>query len=274
MATEAKMAAGAYELPFVASTSLDPMLEREATVATLQRRRGDIRKALGMGGEAFDWMQPVSLGGHGSFGIAPTSLLLCLQTVSAWGKGRALRTLGEWMSKWVVPQLTASPLDELNWELVDAVRGRVLEGSRDEGQSMACLVNHAIRDFAIETPEFLTAAAGYSETMGRLAETIEDVDRLGGEVVRIDGEEALILVDRPDGKELRRVAAPWLERFGLDEEGAPFVLFEQHWSPERRVSYFQPAVLEGGMSEEERSAMEERVREAAQPLEGFKARVY
>ena len=78
----------------------------------------------------------------------------------------------------------------------------------------------------------------------------------------------------PEGKELRWVAAPWLERLGLNEEGDPFVLFEQHWSPERRVSYFQPAVLEGGLSEEECSAIEQRQRAVAQPLEEFKARVY
>ena len=201
MAMEAEMRAGVYELPFVASTSLDPMLEGEATVATLQRRRWKIRRTLGMIGEGFNWMQPVSLGfGLGSFGIVPTSLLLCLQAVSAWGgKGRVLQTLGETMSEWVVPQLTASPLDELNREMVQAVRGRVLEGSRGEGQSMACLVNHAIRDVAVATPAFLDAVAIYSEAMGHVAETIKDIDRLTGEVVRVEGDEALILVDRAGG---------------------------------------------------------------------------
>lgn len=273
---EAETSADVYELPFVASTSLDPLLKGEATVETQQRRRGNIRRALGMIGEAFNWMQPVSLGvGVGSFGIVPTSLLLCLQAASAWGgRGRAVRTLGETMSEWVVPQLTTSPLDELNWEMVKAVRERVLEGSRGEGQSMAGLVNHAIRDFAVATPAFLDATAHYSEAMGHVAATIKDIDRLTGEVVRVEGDEALILVDRAEGQELRWVAAPWLERFGLDAEGDPFVLFEQHWSPERRVSYFQPAVLEGGLSEEECLAIERRERETAERLEDFKARVY
>ena len=270
---QAKAGAGVCELPFVASTSLDPLLQGNAAPGAMQRRRDAIRRELGMSGEAFDWMRPVPLG-RGSFGIVPTSLLLCLQTASAWGgQGRAARILRESMSEWVVPQLTASPLHELNREMVKAVRGRLLEASR-EGRSMACLVNRAIRDYANATPALLDAAAAYGEAMGRVAENIEDVERVGGEVVRFEGDEALIVVHRPEGEELRWVAAPWLERFGLDEEGAPFMLYEQSWSPTRRLSYFQPAVLEGGLSEAERAAIEARVRAAARPLEEFEARIY
>lgn len=263
-----------HELPFTASTSLDPLLKVEASVATLQRRRVEIRRVLGMDRADFGWMAPVSLGRLGSFGIVPTLVLLCLQAVSGWGKGQTLRTMEKPLTVRVIPQFVGSPRANLNQLMVREVREKVLERIQGSGQSIACLVNHAIRDVTLENPEFRAAAMNYSVAMDNFVQEVPSLNRLSGEVIRVEGPEALVMVNRPEGKELRWVDATVMELNGLDEPGAPFVLFEQHWSHDRRSSYFQPAVMDEELTEAERSEIEERVRIAEVPLRDLNVAVY
>ena len=263
-----------HELPFTASTSLDPLLKVEASVATLQRRRGEIRRVLGMDRAEFDCMVRVSLGRLGSFGIVPTLVLLCLQAVSGWGKRRTLRTMKELLTGRVIPQSVGSPRADLIQLMVQEVREKVLERTEGSAQSIACLVNHAIRDVTLANPEFWATAVDYSIAMYKFAKEVPSLNRLIGEVIRVEGPDALIMVNRLEGRELRWVDATVMEMNGLDEPGAPFVLFEQHWSHDRRSSYFQPAVTDKELTEVERSEIEQHVRRYEVPLRDLNVAVY
>ena len=93
---QAKKAVNQYfELPLVASTSLDWFLTKEAADTTLQKRRGAIRAALGLTTAEIAWMRKASLGRKGSFQLEPSSVLMCLQTEMRWPKASYLNTLSE-----------------------------------------------------------------------------------------------------------------------------------------------------------------------------------
>ena len=256
-----------FELPLVASTSLDWFLGKEAADTTLQKRRGAIRSALGLAAKDVAWMRKASLGRKGSFQLEPSLVLMCLQTEMRWPKASYLNALSETFSVYGLPQLVrSSTFMALAEMIVKTVETVVTAQSAVPGVTLGRTVNHVIRQMSATNPVLRRAAQSYSEIMREVAEALPEVDRLPGHVVRVEGPESLILVETPEGDDLRWVDSDFLTTFGLDEADAPFVLMDQHWSPDVRTSYFQPAIVDSGVSSDQLAQIEDDVREYERPM--------
>lgn len=263
----AKAASQYFELPLVASTSLDWFLGKEAADTTLQKRRGAIRSALGLTAADVAWMRKASLGRKGSFQLEPSLVLMCLQTEMRWPKAPYLNTLSESFSVHGLPQLVrSSTFMALAEMIVKTVEAVVAAQSATPDVALGRTVNHAIRQMSASNLVLRRAAHSYSQIMCAVAEALPELDRFPGHVVRVEGPESLILVETPEGEDLRWVDSDYLTTFGLDEADAPFVLMDQHWSPDVRTSYFQPAIVESGVSSDELAEIEKDVRQHERPM--------
>ena len=264
-----------YELPIAASTSLDGFFEAEAGTTTLQKRRVAIRSDLGLVGPDFGWMDRRSLGGQGSFQLVPSSVLLCLQADMAWRSKGFLNSLTQTITAHGLPMLMgSSTMIALTEMIVKAARAILTEQPRDPNQSVSRAVNHAIRAVTLGTPPLRAFARDYSRLMSEVTKELVQVDRYTGNVVRIEDSQALIEIHTPECRELRWIPTSALETFGLDETDAPFVLIEQRWSPDRRASYFQPAVVESTLTDKEAEQIEREVRAHETPARDAVVPVY
>ncbi len=264
-----------YELPIAASTSLDGFFAEEAGTTTLQKRRSAIRSELGLMGPDFGWMDRHSLGGLGSFQLVPSSVLLCLQADMAWHSKVSLNALTQSITAHGLPTLMASStLIALTEMIVKAARAILAQQPRGTTQSVSRTVNNAIRAVTLGTPPLRAFARDYSLLMCEVARELPQVDRYSGNVVRIEGTQALIDIHTPKGRELRWILTSSLEALGLDETDAPFILVEQRWSPDRRASYFQPAVVESALTDEAVDEIEREVRARETPARDAVVPVY
>ncbi len=262
-----------HELPLVASTSLDWVLGEGVATTTLQKRRMAIRSELGLGDEDLQWMRKQSMGGLGSFQLVPSSVLLCLQTDQRWHNRVFLNTLSQSLTAHGLPKLMRSATFlALTEMMIKAVKALVKGG--EQPKNIGRSVNHVIRELSLRTPMLRAAAVDYSNIMIKVASVVPQLDRYTGHVVRLEGPDALILVDRPEGKDLRWIATELLETFGLDEADAPFVMLEQHWSPDVRTSYLQPAIVDSDYSDEELADVEQQVRAQEKPMRDAVVPVY
>ena len=72
-----------FELPIVASTSMDWFLSKERGTKALQARRGEIRRMLGLK-EPSPMFAKHSLGRYGTYQLESSSVLMCLLTDVRW----------------------------------------------------------------------------------------------------------------------------------------------------------------------------------------------
>ena len=212
-------------------------------------------------------MRKASLGRKGSFQLEPSSVLMCLQTEMRWPKASYLNTLSESFSVHGLPELVrSSTFIALAEMIVKTVEAVVTAQSAVPGVALGRTVNHAIRQMSVSNMVLRRAVHSYSQIMCEVAEALPEIDRFPGHVVRVEGRESLILVETPEGEDLRWVDSDYLTTFGLDEADAPFVLMDQHWSPDVRTSYFQPAIVGSDVSEDQLAEIEKDIREHERPM--------
>ena len=140
-------------------------------------------------------------------------------------------------------------------------------GSLVPGTSLSMAINRTI--CALGNEELLQSVAmDYSEVVRGVADALPSVERYTGQVVWIDGRDALVSLEvgEEDEEETRIVDADYLSGMGIDTDGQPIVAIDQRWSPDAgRISYYQPAVVVTGEDPVEIERWERVLREAERP---------
>ena len=89
--------------------------------------------------------------------------------------------------------------------------------------------------------------------------------RLPGQLVRIEGREAIVVLDTGEREELRAVDAGYLSSMGIDTSGDVFIQQILQWSPDTVASVYIPA-LDLAASEGDRSRLESELNAAETAL--------
>jgi hypothetical protein len=232
-----------WEVPLVASTSMDWFLSKERGMKAVQSRRLRVRNILGLA--ASTHLRRHSLGRHGTFQLDAPSVLICLLTDVRW-QGTYTRTFGASFTAAGLPRLVRSePFVKLTNETVHAVRERIADAAAEK--SLAVVVNRTICRLRNEKL-FLQVARDYSGVMQEVVDALPNVKRYTGHVVWIDGRDALVELDvgGEEEEETRTVDSNYLRAMGIDTDGQPIIAIDQHWSPDTEKStYYQPAVVAG-----------------------------
>lgn len=252
----------------MASTSMDWFLSKEASGKAVQARRLHVRGVLGLAGNTY--FKKHSLGRYGSFQLEAASVLMCLLTEIRW-QGACTQVVGDSFAAAGLPALVRSdPFVELTEATAQAVRLGVREGLVP-GKKLPVAVNRAICGLMNENL-FQRVALDYSGVVQGVVEalgTVEQckVERYTGQVVWIDGRDALVSLDLgQDEQETRIVDSEYLAGMGIDTDGQPIVAIDQQWSPDAgRITYYQPAVLVSGEDPTEAESWERILREAETP---------
>lgn len=240
-ATSIKKGYAHCEVPLVASTSMDWFLSREGSGKAIQSRRLHVRDVLGLAGNTH--LQRHSLGRHGSFQLEAPSVLMCLLTDLRW-RGAYTHAVGDSFASAGLPAFVRSePFVELTEATANAVRAGI--GDVLAGTKLPVAVNRAICGMRNEEL-FQRVALDYSGVVLGVVAALPTVERYVGQVVWIDGRDALVSLEvgEEDEEETRIVDADYLVGMGIDTDGQPIIAIDQQWSPDAaRITYYQPAVV-------------------------------
>jgi hypothetical protein len=95
------------------------------------------------------------------------------------------------------------------------------------------------------------------EIMGEVDRRFTEVENLPGRLVRIEGAEALVVVQDGARRRLESHSASYLQALGIVETDTPFILQEQRHRPGHRVEIFFPAIDAGQIEPGPREALAE-----------------
>lgn len=252
-----------YEVPLVASTSMDWFLSKERGGSKgLQASRKDIRNVLGLSRSQY-LIAKHSLGRYGTFQLEAPSVLMCLLADVRW-RGSYTNVIGKTFAEAGLPTLIQSEtFVALTEMVVAAVRALVEKGGPSGG--LVSTVNRTIYGLA-GVDLFREVAKEYSQIVRGVVGTLPSVVRRTGHVVWIDGRDALVAFDDAEKEEMRMVNAEYLTSFGIEDDGQALVAIDQQWSPDMSTtSYYQPAILEGGEDPTELARREKFLREHETP---------
>ena len=247
------------EIPLLSSTSLDYTLLQGVNKRTLQKRRSEIRDFLGL-----PEPKSISLGRHGRFNLETASMLLCQLTAARWPEKSYSETICNAFLQSGLSEVTNSAIYQEALALaVDSVKNAVCSSA--DNAVFPVIVNRTMRHLVINAEPVRELAQLYSNVVEQVAAGLLAVKRLAGEVVRFEGPEAMLAVDNGEREELRLVDAEYLKHSGIDQEQEAFVLFEQQWSPDTTVRYYQPAFVEPSTTDE-MIKLDEKLKQAESPL--------
>lgn len=247
------------EIPLLSSTSLDCILLQEVNKRTLQKRRSEIRDSLGL-----PKPKSISLGRHGCFNLETASMLLCQLTATRWPDRSHSETICNAFLDNGLSDVANSDVYQESLDLaVDSVKNAVLSSVDNSG--IPVIVNRTMHHLLIDAEPVRELAQLYSTVVEQVATELPMVNRLTGEVVRFEGTDALLTVDNGEREELRLVDAEYLKQSGIDREQDAFVLFEQQWSLDTTVKYYQPAFVEPSTIDE-MNKLDEELKRTERPL--------
>ncbi len=94
---------------------------------------------------------------------------------------------------------------------------------------------------------------------------LSEFQRLPGQLVRVEGNEAIVVLDTGEREELRAIDAGYLRSMGIENSGDVFIQQILQWSPDTVASVYLPA-LDLTASEDDRSRLEEELNAAETAL--------
>lgn len=251
------------EVPLVASTSMDWFLSKEGSEKAIQSRRLHVRDMLGLAGNVH--LTRHSLGRYGSYQLEAPSVLMCLLTDLRW-HGAYTATVGNSFAAAGLPDFVSSkPFAELTETTTEAVRRDMNELA--VGLTLPMAVNRTICGLGGDE-HFQSVAMDYSGVVRSVVDALPSVERFTGQVVWIDGRDALVSLEvkGENEEETRMVDADYLANMGIETDGQPLVVIDQQWSPDAgRISYYQPAVVVSHEDPSELERLERLLREAESP---------
>lgn len=246
------------EIPFMAATTLDDIIADPGDRAVQQNRKL-IREALGL-----PEVKRYSLGTKGSFSLDPTAVLMAFVARSRWSNRDILESYHNVFRACGLSDVVRS-------DAYAACVSGTVERVRAECRGLSAedfgpgIVNSVALEQLHVDRTAREVAKCFSRALDLLADTHVEVERVPGHVVRIDGPEAIIVIETPERHELHRIDAKYLERFGLRTAGSAFVLHRQKWTPDTTVGMYIPAIRNADRAE----VLEAHLRAAEKPLPAF-----
>ena len=225
-------------IPWTSATSLDSHLRLpQQSAAGLKKTRQALRDRLAAA-------QTISLGRRGTLSLDNAALVPCLQTASRWGTEAAFQ-LSETYQSVGMARLVGSALYRKALEIArEAIRRTAVEVGRAETAQPYFLPDLLVD--LVESNELVRKVAeAMDEIHAEVASLRPEVKSYGGHLVRVEGREAIVVVDLGEREVLRAYDAGFLLSQGIEQEEDAFVLQEIRWSPETVVSAFLPAYRPG-----------------------------
>jgi hypothetical protein len=254
------------ELPFLPATTFDPILSFSGSRDAVQKLRKELRKDLGTDDADSFW----SLGRYGTVKLEPAPLFDCLVTGRHWDRKRAQHLARCYQEAgfegWIKSKLFKSAMRIATTTLKEALKP---DPEWQPAESMARIVI-VLSDLIASNGEVRELAQEMTEIHRKVDASLPEVRRHPGQLVRFDGNEALVTVDVGDREELRMVHSDLFRATGIVEEGASFVLHEMSWTPGLQSLIAIPAVDIETFDEE----LERTLKAAETPLPRPQAEVW
>lgn len=239
------------EIPLTSTTVLDGALGGTRSRSAVQKLRQELRRSLGLG-------KSFSIGRHGTVRVENVAMLPCLETAGRWTRLLAHR---------LTEAYRAAGLDELLHsssyiEALELAGEAVRRAARSPFTGTSGLVAQAVTNLVRESPVVRGVTTTMYEISLEVDRQLPEFRRLAGQLVRIEGSRALIVVDRGEREELTTIDAQYLRSMGIERNGDPFVRQELAWSPDTVAWVYVPAVdlaeddQQGSLREAELAALE------------------
>lgn len=220
--------AGFREIPFLFATALDDLPGQKRWA--LQKQRKEFGA---LGGSGF------SLGRRGRVQLANPPMLSCLASASAHDLEFAKELFRAYQGAGLA-ELVESPSYRRTLDLTEC-------SIRE--QAMAAGARPTMAGLASSLGELYRINEEVREVTDHLHRIMDEVDRrfpevenLPGRLVRVEGPEALVVVQDGGRRRLESHPASYLEALGIVETDAPFVVQQQRRRPGNRVEIFFPAI--------------------------------
>jgi hypothetical protein len=226
------------ELPLLPATTFDPILSGGGSKDAVQKLRKELRKELGTDDVDTFW----SFGRHGTVNLEPSPLFNCLVTGARWDRKRAQHLAHAYNDagfKKLIHSTIFKKAIKIAGEKLKAIYK--LGVPTAGGEPMATIVG-VLSDLISNDVQLRAVAQQMTEINRKVDESLPEVRRYAGQLVRIDGNEALVTLEVGDREELRMLHADLLRATGIVGEGASFVLNEMNWTPDLKSCMVMPAV--------------------------------
>lgn len=246
------------EIPLLPATAFDPILSGSGSKDAVQKLRKELRKDLG----TEDSKSFLSFGRFGTVTLEPSPLFPCLMAGTHWDRKRA-QHLAHVYNDAGFEKLIHSAMYKGAMKVAGARLKEELKPTADRQaeESMARIVN-ILSELISSNSEVRALAQEMTEINRKVDACLPEVERFSGQLVRMDGNEALVTLEIGDREELRVLHSELLRATGIVEEGASFVLHEMNWTPSLRSSMVIPAVDLDPYDQE----LEQKLRAAETPL--------
>lgn len=225
------------ELPLLPATTFDPILSGGGSKDAVQKLRKELRKELGTDDVDTFW----SFGRHGTVNLEPSPLFNCLVTGTHWDRKRAQHLARAYNDAGFRKLIHSASFKKAIKIAGETLKALYRPASMGGGEPMATIVG-ALSDLIANDVQLRAVAQEMTEINRKVDESLPEVRRYAGQLVRIDGDEALVTLEIGDREELRMLHADLLRATGIVEEGASFVLNEMNWTPGLKSSMVMPAV--------------------------------
>jgi len=221
------------ELPLASATALDQAFNSKAA---MQKYRRIFRREIGEGVQ-------FSLGRAGTVQLASVPVVACLATAGRWNLGSARRLARVYKNAGLSELMKSTPYRNA-MELVRTAMQRRIRNSRTLRSSpqLSILVAKSLAELTLEEGLLKDVAVSMAKISTKVDEELDQIKRLPGHLVRIDGHGALVVVNTGEREELRLVDSAYLSSFGIHEQGQPFVMYQLSWSPDTTTSVYFPAL--------------------------------
>lgn len=226
------------ELPLLPATTFDPILSGGGSKDAVQKLRKELRKELGTNDIGSFW----SFGRYGTVNLEPSPLFSCLVTGARWNRERA-QYLAQAYNDAGLEKLLHSPI----FRKAIKVAGEKLKSvfkvtATAAGGEQTAMVVGVLSDLIANDGDLRSFAQQMTEINRKVDENLPEVRRHSGQLVRIDGNEALVTLEVGDREELRTFHADLFRATGLVGEGSSFVLHEMNWTADLQSRIAIPAV--------------------------------
>lgn len=261
-----------FETPLVVATSFDYILSANpGQRRSLNRSRAALKAKIGLGPD-HEWMSRLHFGPGKvlTYTIAP--LLLPLQASSNRASTAYRRRLLEAINETVMPTIHQRVFDQLSSVAVGGASEQVRKQMAHLGKSMTASVfiataNKAIRDSFVHEGACRALAQDYSAQMAAVSETVEGLDRYEGYIVRFDGDQVLLALEKGGNLQFVWEDRGLLQPFGLEQEGEAIVVYEQRYAPGQTSRVVYGGVEEVSLSEDELREEERQINERFMSLD-------
>ena len=225
------------ESPLISATTLDEVLRSAHRESAVQKYRQRIRKELK------DPPMGISLGKGGTVQLTNVAVFTCVATAGRWQLSDGERLANVYKKAGLVKLISSKANKDMLHLVRKALQQRVRSLAKDaSGRAVARLVPECLTDLVAKDGVVRNVATSLHDILMHVDREVNQIKRLPGHVVRVDGPQTIVAVNTGEREELRSFSTDYLRSAGLYESGTPFVLHELSWSPDIVMSVFFPAV--------------------------------